>query len=41
MDYDPTQFLGSARHYLRGRPPYSRELVGLLRAELGLDGNTR
>ena len=38
MDYDPTQFQGSARHYLRGRPPYSAELAPLLAAELDLDG---
>lgn len=38
MDYDPTQFRGSARHYLRGRPPYSPDLAPLLQRELGLDG---
>ena len=34
----PTQDLGSARHYLAGRPPYSAELGAVLAAELGLDG---
>lgn len=29
----------AAAHYLRGRPPYSRELPAVLRAELGLDGS--
>jgi precorrin-6B methylase 2 len=38
VDYDPTQYLGSARHYLVGRPPYSAELGAVLVAELGLDG---
>lgn len=38
MDYDPTQFLGSAPYYLRGRPPYSADLGDVLRDELGLDG---
>ena len=38
MDYDPTQFLGSAPHYLRGRPPYSADLDDVLRDDVGLDG---
>ena len=38
MDYDPTQYLGSASHYLAGRPPYSAELSDMLARELGLDG---
>jgi precorrin-6B methylase 2 len=38
VDYDPTQYLGSARHYLVGRPPYAAELAAVLAAELGLDG---
>jgi hypothetical protein len=38
VDYDPTQYLGSARHYLIGRPPYSAELGSVLATELGLDG---
>jgi SAM-dependent methyltransferase len=38
VDYDPSQFRGSARHYLRGRPPYSAELASVLQRELGLDG---
>jgi precorrin-6B methylase 2 len=29
----------AAAHYLRGRPPYSRELPAVMRAELGLDGS--
>ena len=39
MDYDPTQYDGSAPYYLRGRPAYSAELADLLRAELDLDGH--
>ena len=31
-------FATAAAHYLRGRPPYSRELAAVLRGELGLDG---
>jgi SAM-dependent methyltransferase len=38
MDYDPTQYRGSAAHYLAGRPPYSAELETVLARELGLDG---
>jgi SAM-dependent methyltransferase len=38
MDYDPTQYVGSAPHYLVGRPPYSPELGNVLARELGLDG---
>lgn len=38
MDYDPTQYRGSAPHYLAGRPPYSAELETALARELGLDG---
>lgn len=38
MEYDPTQYLGSASHYLVGRPPYSAELGNVLARELGLDG---
>lgn len=38
MDYDPTQYLGSASHYLVGRPPYSAELGKVLARELGLNG---
>ncbi len=41
MDYDPTQYLGSAQHYLTGRPPYSAELGAVLASELGLDGTGR
>lgn len=40
-DYDPTQYHGSARHYLVGRPPYSTELGPVLARELGLDGTGR
>lgn len=29
----------AAAHYLRGRPPYSRALPAVMRAELGLDGS--
>lgn len=39
VDYDPAQFRGSAPYYLRGRPPYSRDLGEVLRTELDLDGH--
>jgi SAM-dependent methyltransferase len=39
--YDPTQYLGAAPHYRRGRPPYSPELDATLVRELGLDGRGR
>ncbi|HET6876471.1 MAG TPA: class I SAM-dependent methyltransferase [Jatrophihabitans sp.] len=38
MEYDPTQYLGAARYYLRGRPGYSADLATVLVDELGLDG---
>jgi SAM-dependent methyltransferase len=38
VEYDPTLYLGAARHYLAGRPPYSAALEATLTAELGLDG---
>lgn len=38
MDYDPTQYLGAARYYRRGRPGYSADLARVLADELGLDG---
>lgn len=38
MEYDPTQYLGAAPHYLRGRPGYSAGLARVLADELGLDG---
>ena len=41
MPYDPTLYEGSAPYYARGRPPYSRELVATLMAEVGLDGTGR
>lgn len=41
MEYDPTQYRGSAPHYLRGRPPYSAELAACLADVLGLDGHGR
>ena len=41
MGYDPTIYLGTARHYSRGRPPYSRALAETLAAEAGLDGSGR
>jgi SAM-dependent methyltransferase len=41
MEYDRTQYRGSARHYLAGRPPYSAELAAVLAAELALDGTGR
>lgn len=39
VDYDPSQYIGSAPHYLIGRPPYSAELGDVLAQELGLDGS--
>ena len=38
MEYDPSQFVGSAAFYLAGRPPYSAELGAVLAEALGLDG---
>jgi SAM-dependent methyltransferase len=38
VDYDPTQYRGSAAHYLIGRPPYSADLGDVLARELALDG---
>ena len=38
VDYDPTQYLGAAPYYLRGRPSYSAELPRVLADELTLDG---
>ncbi len=35
MPYDPTTYTGCAEHYLRGRPPYSHDLVQVLAARLG------
>jgi SAM-dependent methyltransferase len=39
--YDPTLYKGSAVHYLRGRPPYSRDLRRTVAEECGLDGRGR
>jgi ubiquinone/menaquinone biosynthesis C-methylase UbiE len=41
VPYDPTLYEGSASYYACGRPPYSRELVATLTAEVGLDGTGR
>lgn len=38
MEYDPSQYLGAAPYYLRGRPGYSADLASVLADELGLDG---
>jgi ubiquinone/menaquinone biosynthesis C-methylase UbiE len=38
VEYDPTQYLGAAPYYLRGRPGYSANLPSVLADELGLDG---
>lgn len=38
MQYDPTQYVGAASYYLRGRPGYSADLPRVLAEELGLDG---
>jgi SAM-dependent methyltransferase len=37
VEYDPTQYLGAAPYYLRGRPGYSVDLASSA-DELGLDG---
>lgn len=36
--YDPTLFRGAAAFYLRGRPPYARDLAAFLAAEANLAG---
>jgi SAM-dependent methyltransferase len=41
VTYDATSYLGSAAHYLRGRPPYSSALLDVLARELHLDGTGR
>jgi SAM-dependent methyltransferase len=41
VPYDPTIYRGAARHYCRGRPAYSAELVPTLTREVGLDGRGR
>ena len=41
VKYDPTQYLGAAPFYLRGRPGYSADLPSVLAGELGLDGTGR
>lgn len=41
VEYDPTQYIGAARYYLQGRPPYSAQLGAVLADELGLDGTGR
>ena len=41
MEYDPSQFRGTAPYYLRGRPPYSSELEPVLQRELQLNGQGR
>ena len=41
VDYDPTQFRGTAPYYLRGRPPYSADLAAVLAEQLQLDGRGR
>lgn len=38
FSYDPTLFRGTAAFYLRGRPPYARELPELLAREANLAG---
>jgi SAM-dependent methyltransferase len=38
VEYDPSQFTGTAPYYLRGRPPYSADLSRLLAEHLDLDG---
>lgn len=41
VEYDPTQYLGVAPYYLRGRPGYSADLANVLADDLGLDGTGR
>jgi SAM-dependent methyltransferase len=41
VEYDPSQFSGTARYYRRGRPPYSAQLADVLARELRLDGTGR
>lgn len=41
VEYDPTQFKGTAGYYRQGRPPYSPQLGDVLARELGLDGTGR
>jgi SAM-dependent methyltransferase len=41
VSYDPTIYLGAAKYYARGRPPYSAQLVSTLETEVGLDGSGR
>lgn len=38
VEYDPTQYVGAAAYYLRGRPGYSADLASVLADELSLDG---
>jgi ubiquinone/menaquinone biosynthesis C-methylase UbiE len=39
--WDESLFLGSARYYVRGRPPYSAELANTFRELFALDGRGR
>src|SRR4051794_32373232 len=41
MPFAPTLYQCSAAYYASGRPPYSRDLVPALAAEVGLDGSGR
>jgi SAM-dependent methyltransferase len=41
MHYDPTFYKGSAPYYVRGRPPYSRDLLTTLADIVPLDGRGR
>jgi SAM-dependent methyltransferase len=41
MHYDLTLYKGSAPHYVRGRPAYSRDLLSLLSRAVPLDGRGR
>ena len=41
VEYDPTQFSGTARYYRQGRPLYSAQLADVLARELRLDGTSQ
>lgn len=40
-EWDDTLFAGTAKHYVRGRPPYAAGIADSLASALGLDGSGR